>query len=167
MNHLAALFEETSKSVIILSTSVKPVNISISPLRCATAAGQKIVTIISQELAAGRGVYIANEKRFDLMESIDERVDKWLNDLEEADALKRFLISGITVILCLGLVGILISKPYVSIAIYLLIEVGVLPNGVIPFFVVDVLRCLVAFVLCFLILLMFLVRLETTFLRLR
>ena len=101
-----------------------------------------------------------------MTEELDARFDKWLNDLEEADALKRFLISGITVILCLGLVGILVSKSYVSTAIYLLIEVGFLPNGVILVFVVDVIRCIVAFVLCFWIMLLFLVRLETTFLRL-
>lgn len=101
-----------------------------------------------------------------MTEELDQRIDKWLNDLEEKNPLKRFLISGIMVILCLGVVGILVSKPYVYNAVYLLIEVGFLPNGIIPVFVVDVVRCGIAFVLCFLIMLMFLVRLETTFLRL-
>ena len=96
----------------------------------------------------------------------EDQFDRWLNDLEERDPLKRFLFSGIFTILCLGLVGILVSKPYVYNAVYLLIEVGFLPNGVIPVFVVDVIRCTVALVLCFGIMLLFLVRLETTFLRL-
>lgn len=96
----------------------------------------------------------------------EERFDKRLNGLEEKDPLKQFLVSGIVTILCLGLVGILVSKPYAYDAVYLLIEVGVLPNGVIPAFVVDVVRCGIAFVLCFLIMLLFLERLETTFLRL-
>jgi len=96
----------------------------------------------------------------------EERFDKWLNDLEEKDPLKRFLVSGIQVLVCLGLVGILVSKAYVYNAVYLLIEVGVLPNGVIPIVVVDVLRSVVAFILCLGIMLLFLVRLETTFLRL-
>lgn len=101
------------------------------------------------------------------MESIDERVDKWFNDLEEADALKRFLVSGIQVLFCLVLVGILVSKAYVYDAVYFLIIVGYLPNGGIPMVVVDVIRCVVAIILCSWIMLMFLVRLETTFLRLR
>lgn len=101
-----------------------------------------------------------------MTEELEERFDKWLADLEEADALKRFLVSGIQVLLCLGLVGILISESYVYNAVYLLIEVGVLPNGVIPVFVVDVLRSVVALILCSVIMLLFLVRLETTFHRL-
>lgn len=101
-----------------------------------------------------------------MIEELDERFDKWLNDMEEKNPLKRFLISGIMVILCLGLVGILVSKPYAYNAIYVLIEVGVLSKGVIPVFVVDVVRCGIAFVLCFWIMLLFLERLETTFLRL-
>jgi len=96
----------------------------------------------------------------------EERFDKWLNDVEERDPLKRFLITGIMAILCLGLVGILVSKPYAYNAVYLLIEVGVLPNGVIPTVLVDVLRSVVALILCLGIMLLFLVRLETTFLRL-
>lgn len=96
----------------------------------------------------------------------DERFDKWLNDVEERDPLKRFLITGIMVILCLGLVGILVSKPYAYDAVWLLIEVGFLPNGVIPTVVVDVFRSVVALILCFGIMFLFLIRLETTFLRL-
>lgn len=102
-----------------------------------------------------------------MTEELDERFDKWLDDTEERDPLKWFLISGIMAILCLGLVGILVSKSYAYKAVWLLIEVGFLPNGVIPIFVVDVIRCMVALVLCFGIMLTFLVRLETTFLRLR
>jgi len=96
----------------------------------------------------------------------EERFDKWLNDLEEVDPLKRFLVSGIQVLICLGLTGILVSKAYVYNVVYLLIEVGVLPNGVIPIVIVDVLRSVVALILCSVIMLLFLVRLETTFLRL-
>ena len=95
----------------------------------------------------------------------EEWIDKWLNDVEERDPLKRFLVSGIQVLVCLGLTGILLSKAYVYNAVYLLIEVGVLP-GVIPIVVVDVLRSVVALILCFGIMLLFLVRLETTVLRL-
>lgn len=100
------------------------------------------------------------------MESIEERIDKWLDELEEANALKRFLVSGIQVLFCLVLVGVLVSKAYVYELVYLLIEVGCLPNGVIPMVVVDVLRFVVALGLCSVIMLLFLVRLETTFLRL-
>jgi len=96
----------------------------------------------------------------------EERFDKWLNDLEEVDPLKRFLVSGIQVLICLGLTGILVSKAYVYNVVYLLIEVGVLPNGVITIVIVDVLRSVVALILCSVIMLLFLVRLETTFLRL-
>ena len=101
-----------------------------------------------------------------MTEELDERFDKWLNDVEERDPLKRFLVSGIYVLICLGLVGILVSKAYVYNGVYLLIEVGVLPNGVIPSVLVDVLRSVVALILCSGIVLLFLVRLETTFLRL-
>jgi len=101
-----------------------------------------------------------------MAEELEERFDKWLDDLEEANALKRFLVSGIQVLACLVLVGILVSRAYVYNAVYLLIEVGFLPNGVIPIVLVDVLRSVVALVLCSVIMLLFLVRLETTFLRL-
>jgi len=101
-----------------------------------------------------------------MTEELEERFDKWLNDLEEKDALKRFLVSGIQVLACLVLVGILVSQAYVYNGFYLLIEVGVLPNGVIPIVFVDVLRFVVALVLCSVIMLLFLIRLETTFLRL-
>lgn len=101
-----------------------------------------------------------------MIEELDERFDNWLDVLEEANALKRFLVSGIQVLACLVLVGILVSKAYVYEVIYLLIEVGVLPNGVIPTVVVDVLRSVIALILCSVIMLLFLVRLETTFLRL-
>ena len=101
-----------------------------------------------------------------MTEELDARFDKWLNDVEERDPLKWFLVSGIQVLACLVLVGILVSKAYVYDAIYLLIEIGVLPNGVIPTVVVDVLRSVVALALCSGIMLLFLVRIETTFLRL-
>ncbi len=101
-----------------------------------------------------------------MTEELEERFDKWLDALEEANALKRFLVSGIQVLACLVLVGILVSKAYVYEGIYLLIEIGALPNGVIPMVLVDVLRSVVALVLCSVIMLLFLVRLETTFLRL-
>ena len=101
-----------------------------------------------------------------MAEDLEERFDKWLDDLEEANALKRFLVSGIQVLACLVLGGILVSRAYVYNAVYLLIEVGFLPNGVIPTVLVDVLRSVVALVLCSVIMLLFLVRLETTFLRL-
>ena len=100
------------------------------------------------------------------METMDERIDKWLDELEEANALKRFLVAGIQVLFCLVLVGILVSKAYVYDAVYFLIIVGYLPNGGIPVFVVDVIRCVVAIILCSWIMLMFLVRLETTWFRL-
>jgi hypothetical protein len=101
-----------------------------------------------------------------MTEELDQRFDKWFNDLEEKNPLKRFLVSGIQVLACLVLVGILVSKAYVYNGIYLLIEIGALPNGVIPTVLVDVLRSVVALVLCSVIMLLFLVRLETTFLRL-
>lgn len=101
-----------------------------------------------------------------MTENMDERIDKWLNALEKEDPLKRFLVSGIQVLACLVLVGILVSKAFVYEVVYLLIEIGVLPNGVIPIVLVDVLRSVVAFILCSGIMLLFLVRLETTFLRL-
>lgn len=101
-----------------------------------------------------------------MSEELEEWFDKWFNDMEERDPLKRFLVSGIQVLACLVLVGVLVSNAYVYEGIYLLIEIGVLPNGVIPIVFVDVLRFVVALVLCSVIMLLFLVRLETTFLRL-
>ena len=101
-----------------------------------------------------------------MLEELEEWFDKWFNDMEERVPLKRFLVSGIQVLACLVLVGVLVSNAYVYEGIYLLIEIGVLPNGVIPIVFVDVLRFVVALVLCSVIMLLFLVRLETTFLRL-
>lgn len=87
--------------------------------------------------------------------------------MDERDPLKRFVVSGIMVIISLLVTGVVVTKAYFYNMVHVMIQLGFLENGVIPLIVADVARHAIVGVMVFLLMWMFFARLETTWLRLQ
>ena len=102
-----------------------------------------------------------------MTEEIGERAEKWLNDLEEKDPLRAFLLEGIVIILCLLLIGLMDHVLFFDalIACSLMFFFGPFQNGDV-LFVIDTIKHCIVVLAVIILMLCFFADLESAWLRL-